>query len=253
MKITTLDELTKFYNGTPENQKEISEEMCLGLLSEPRLYEFRRYIRDNIFGFGEDEFIYMWKLIIEDLMLRFPEEVKFCEIGVFKGQILAAVKMIFDKKCKWSNPNNNKLVRYGVTPLSSDGIGWVSDYGKDIEMLHDKFFLKKDYNLIVGHSALLPMIQAAKDAGPFHVLYIDGSHEYIDVVSDLIHYLPMIAPGGYLVVDDCNNNMPFVYNGRFWGIQEVSNAVDERLPPISRNDEFEYLFSVIHNRIFRKR
>jgi predicted O-methyltransferase YrrM len=49
------------------------------------------------------------------------------------------------------------------------------------------------------------------------LIYIDGSHEYLDVVRDLDDYWPLLRSGGIMLVDD-------------YGFPSVRKAVEERLP-----------------------
>lgn len=236
MKIP-LQQIKDSWQDTKEYHKTINDDFIGRINSLEWLKEHRDWIESHIFGFGERSFHWMWKLLIDEM----PSTFSFCEIGVFRGQVLSLVKML-------ASASVRSVERYGITPLNSTGGHWESDYWADIEKLHDTFFIPKDYDLLVGLSTNPKIIEQAKEKAPFDILYIDGSHEYADVVSDLKNYLPMVRRGGYLVIDDCNNNfsMPFGY---FTGIEDVTKA---KLEWLQHDTEFEFIFSVVHNSIFRK-
>ena len=52
----------------------------------------------------------------------------------------------------------------------------------------------------------------------------------------------------YLVVDDCCNNIPMP-SGYFTGIESVTKAVNEWE---AKQTEFELLFNVVHNKLYKK-
>ena len=70
--------------------------------------------------------------------------------------------------------------------------------------------------------------------------------------QDLANYPQLVKPGGYLVIDDCNNahHMP---DGYFRGIESVSMAVDEVMPPAVNNPHYEFDYNLVHNRILRRK
>jgi hypothetical protein len=54
--------------------------------------------------------------------------------------------------------------------------------------------------------------------GSIDLLLVDGSHEYLDVLADLLGWRPLLAPGGTLIVDD-------------WRHPPVSQAIGDSIPP----------------------
>lgn len=196
----------------------------------PELKGYRDWIEHNIFGFGERSFIWMWKILVDEL----GEDFNFLEVGVFRGQVLGAVRMLAPKS-----------FIVGVTPLTSEGGHWESDYEADIKKLHDEFKIEQPH-IIKGLSTDPVVI---KEAGriKYKAVYIDGGHDYETVKQDLKNYAPMVLPGGFLIVDDCANKYQLP-PGYFRGIESVSKAVDEVLP----NDQFKELFSIVHIRVFKR-
>lgn len=209
--------------------------------ADPFLKSYRDWIEANAFGFGERCFLWMWKRIIDEM----PEDFTFLEIGVFRGQILAIVEYLATRSGKF-------VERYGITPLDSSDGHWESDYLSDIMQLHEQFKIDKLFVLLKGSSTEHRIIELARSKPELNILYIDGGHAYDVVRSDIEHYAPLVKPGGYLVIDDCNNRLDMPY-GYFRGLESVSKAVDEVFPPFTTNEDWEYIGSVVHNRILRRR
>jgi hypothetical protein len=212
--------------------------------ADPFLKSYRDWIEANAFGFGERCFLWMWKRIIDQM----PDDFTFLEIGVFRGQILSIVEYLATKSGK-------SVDRWGVTPLDSSDGHWESNYPHDIAKLHNTFSIPHDWNLIKGSSTdpgIIELVKSLDRDDYFDILYIDGGHAYDVVKSDVEHYAPLVKSGGYLVIDDCNNQLDMP-DGYFRGIESVSKAVDEVFPPFTQNDDWEYIGSVVHNRILRRR
>ena len=67
-------------------------------------------------------------------------------------------------------------------------------------------------------------------------------------------YLRLLNVGGILVIDDCANNLKSGSRLSF-GIEDVSRAVDELLPPLQQNNllgelQMEHKFAVYHDRVW---
>jgi hypothetical protein len=161
-----------------------------------------------------------------------PDNFKFLEIGVFRGQTLALIQTL---------KPNAKI--YGVTPLDSTDGHWESNYEADIKHLHETFNLKQP-NIIKGLSTDASVIIMALNL--YDIVYIDGGHTYDVVKQDVQNYTPMVKQGGYLVIDDCCHKYQ-IPHGMFPGIETVSKAVDEW-----NQEGFKELFSVVHIRVFKK-
>lgn len=216
----------------------IHKEFQAYLENMPSLYEHRRWVEQNLFGFGERSFGYMWWLLVKEM----PREFTFMEIGVYKGQILSLIELIAVLQHK-------KVTRYGITPLNNARMEsqGESDFEKDIEHIHDKFGLTKDYRLLKGYSTD-PAIIAEAQSIKVDLLYIDGEHTVDGVTSDLENYSPLVSKGGYIINDDacCDMNMP---EGMFKGINECTEAT---LKFFTDNPAFKFVGNVVHNRIYQK-
>jgi cephalosporin hydroxylase len=237
-KTMTIQELQTLWKDDKESHKYIAETLAHKTNEIPELKAHRDYVETNSFGFGERPFVFMHKLLVDEM----PSEFTFMEIGIYKGAILSLYKMLANMAGKTVN-------RYGVSPMSTAGNFPESDFEKDVDTIHDEFKLEKDFIIIKGLSTDPIMIKAAGYLVPIHILYIDGGHDFETVFSDIKNYSPLIVSGGFLIVDDACNEMDLP-DGYFGGIQSVTDAVLAFPLP---NEEFKFLFSVGHNKVFLKR
>jgi hypothetical protein len=236
----TLHDYAKEWKDAPEYHKEINDTFIGYVNDNPKLIEHRLWVKSNHFGFGEDSFHWLHKLIVDEM----PNEFKFLEVGIFRGQVLSLYKLLSDMSSK-------KVVRYGVSPMDSSDGHWDSDYFADAVTIHQQFNLKKDYNIYHGSSTDAKIIEKAKYTAPYDILYIDGGHTFDIVQSDLAHYPQMIKQGGYLLIDDACNDMKMEW-GFFQGINSVTDAVLE-WEKTEIGQEFEFVFNVVHNRLYRRK
>lgn len=232
----TLNTLQKEWVNTPEYHTHINQLFTELVNKDDQLREHRDWVQNNIFGFGEKSFWWLWKLICEEL----PEEAILCEVGIFKSATLSLWRMLMPKA---------RII--GVSPMNGDGTGWTEDdYWGHMKTIHDKF--SQDHPMIIeGYSEVQGVIDKVKlFDGCYSVMYLDGGHSFATVTSDLENYAPMVMKGGYLVMDDCACDMdePF---GFFQGIQEVQDAFD--LYMVEHGDEWEFIFNVVHLRVMKRK
>ncbi len=235
-----LQEFKEKFQDTPEFQQEIDALFVDMVNNEPVLKKLRDFVEQNAFGFGERSFYQLHRMIVESIDNQF---LTVMEIGVFRCQILTLYRLL-------ENICSKNITTIGVTPLDSSDGHWESDYEKDIKIISDRFNVDPPF-IIKGLSTDPSVIDRCKDFR-LDILFIDGSHKKEDVISDIINYSPLVVIGGYMIIDDSANNMKCCYNGRFWGIQPVSDAVDSMLPPITPNENWEYMGNIIHDRFFKK-
>jgi hypothetical protein len=235
----SIDEVIKLWQPTEQYNVKTNDVFKKKVNNSPELKAHRDWVEQNAWGFGERSFQWMWKLLVD----KMPEHFVFLEIGVFRGQILSLIGML-------ANLAGKSVMRYGVTPLSPAEINWESDYEADIRKIHDQFNIWADYIILKGDSTDPKVIESASGL-LLDILYIDGCHAKSCVQSDIINYGPLLKVGGYLVIDDsaCKFPMPWGY---FRGIQSVCDGVDELLPPGINHDQYEHLFNIVHNRVWRK-
>lgn len=221
---------------TPEHHRFINESFTAKVNETPELKAHRDFTEQKCFGFGERSFLWLHKLIVDEM----PEQFTFMEIGVYRGAILSLYKLLADLQEK-------KVTRYGITPLDGTDGHHESNYEQDIKTIHKQFKLKPDYKIIKGLSTAPEIIEHASKI-EVDILYIDGGHTYDVVQSDLANYPQHVKQGGYLIIDDacCDMKMPW---GFFQGIEPVTKAVNEWE---KTDNGFEFLFNVVHNKVYRK-
>lgn len=232
--MNTLKDVVSIWEDSKEVHKLINETFTEKVNKDEKLKAYRDWIEEKIFGFGERSFLWMWKLIVDEM----PDEFNFLEIGVFRGQVVGLIQILGDAA---GIPQNIA----GITPLDNTGGHWDSNYEDDIEHLHTTFNLNMP-ELIKGLSTDPEVIEYASER-QWDVIYIDGGHSYEVAKSDIFIYSSFVKVGGFLVIDDCAHKYDLP-DGYFKGIADVSRATDELLP----NEHYKEVFSVVHNRIFQR-
>lgn len=74
---------------------------------------------------------------------------------------------------------------------------------------------------------------------PISLLWIDGSHEYEDVVNDIEDFVPHVVPGGWVVFDDAASDD--------FGIDPALES------SMFNREEFKFLGYLKHFAIFQRR
>jgi hypothetical protein len=210
---------------------------------DPVLVEHKNYVVKNSYGYGDQEFHWMWKLIVDDM----PNSFKFLEIGVYKGQVLSLIGLLAKRSGK--NCQN-----FGVTPLAPIGDAYSKydsvDYLEAILSIQEVFGIdsKRKAKIIKGLSNENSVKEKCRIIAPFDVVYIDGGHDYKTVVNDIITYSELVNVGGYLVIDDASYNLDLP-RGRFRGWPDVTRAAKDFL---DSDSNFRHMFAVGHNRVWRR-
>lgn len=239
-EFSTLNECKERWKDTQESHRLFHETFIQKVNDNEKLSAHRTFVENHILGFGERSFYWMWNLLVKEM----PKDFTFLEVGVFKGQILSLIRMLADMHGK-------KVKRYGVTPLTNEGLEWgMEDYKAAIDLLHDEFNIAKDYNILHGLSEAPEIIKQAA-AIKLDLFFLDGGHEERHVENDLKYYAPLVKPGGYMVIDDSCNSFS-MQHGYFQGIESVTRVVDRQLPPATPSSEWQFLFNVMHNRVYKR-
>jgi Methyltransferase domain len=233
----------------------------------PLLKDHRDYIERNKLGFGDRAFHYMWYLLLEDLKERF-DNLKLLEIGVYKGQVISLWSLLKRKKeipakifaispLEGNIPNNKLLNNRVVNKLKktfdteyrkcvANGNNYlIEDYEGIVRLMFERLGLSYDeIKMLKGYSndpAILSEISKEK----FNLIYIDGDHSYDGVLQDIKNFTPLVAQGGYLVMDDASW---FLDGSVFWkGHKEVSRAC-EGIEDLG----FKNVLNIGHNRVYEK-
>lgn len=231
-----IEKLKSEWVDTPGHHSKVKHEFDDAVNADAELKELRDWVEVNVFGFGERCFYHMWKIIVSQELYGFD----FLEIGVFRSQTLALIRLLSNRYEKNANIT-------GITPLdSTDGV-WESNYEEDIKTIHNEF--KLEHPIILKGLSTDPEIIKKASEKKYDMIYIDGGHTYDVVKSDLKHYSPLVKVGGLLVMDDAaaRMSMPF---GFFQGIEDVTKATLEWHK--ENEDKFEFMFNVVHNVVYRR-
>jgi predicted O-methyltransferase YrrM len=251
------------YENTALHNDQVFAEFTAATAADPVLAEHRRYVEQNQLGFGDPAFHALWQSLLASAQDRFGR-AEVLEIGVFKGQVVSLWALLakthgwplrihaitpFEGQplpvSRWWRGLQVRLNPWFRARLRSGDFYPLNDYEQIVRRLFARYGL--DFNSvrwIRGYSNA-PEVLAAVQSGRFHVIYIDGSHTYQAVSTDLANYAPKVVPGGWLVMDDASYDLP---GTTFWkGYESVSRAC-RQLPGLG----FKNVLNVGHNRLFEK-
>lgn len=244
----TLAAFASKWQDTPESNATIQLAFWNAVNADPVLKAHRDYIEAGDWGKGCRSFHWMWKILVDAM----PRSFNFLEIGIHRGQVPSVIGLLahrVNKECEF----------VGVSPYDGRDMTKPRDYLPDVLHLLEKFAQEDigddkffSFYPIKGDSTQPEIVSAAARYGFFDMVYIDGNHSYSSARADIQNYGEMVRSGGYLLVDDagCFLNQP----EHFWkGIDEVSKATDELLPPKTPNSQWEHLGNLIHLRIWRRK
>lgn len=208
------------------------------LHEEIRLH--RRYFTGDRRGFfGEDAFHTMWFLLFREF-----RPASFLEIGVFRGQTLSLAALLarmFKLDC---------FVQ-GVSPFSSAGDA-VSQYSSELDYLADTLqnfahFSLPAPSLLQGCSTDPEAVKLIASRA-WHIIYIDGNHDYKVVRQDWDNCSGCLVSGGLIVLDDAgltsNFRPPLFATAGHPGPSRLAKEISH--PP------FAEILQVGHNRVFQK-
>ena len=225
---------------TPQFHSMVNENFIELVNNDVELKAYRDYIEQTASGFGERSFTWLHKLLVDEM----PEKFTIVEIGVYKGAILALYKIL-------EKLSGKKIKRIGITPLDNSDGHLDLDYGAEILRVHRELGISTSGMFIfMGASQDMDIIEKVNTSVKTDILYIDGHHGYVETLSDLRNYEPILKSGGYLIIDDSCNDMKMPW-GYFQGIQNVTNALLDYME--EDGDKFEFIGNVVHNRIYRKK
>ncbi len=174
--------------------------------------------------FGEDWFTY--PEVYQQMVQRFPSGSTFVEIGSWKGKSSAfmAVEIAnsgkqIDFYCidtfKGSVEHQNNPELPVLYEIFKSNMKPVEDYYKDLRM-----------------SSMEAVSKFQDESLDF--VFIDGSHDYVDIKDDIIHWLPKVKKGGILAGHDYYP--PPQPNS--WGMRNVSNSTSEEVQQYWNTNKF---------------
>jgi hypothetical protein len=218
-----LNEIIEFYKEENTNKHKIIYDCFTDNVNRNSIL-LNQYNRTP--GFGEVAFSWNWYLLIKDM----PESFRFLKIGVFKGKVLALIKLISDTFSK-------NVEIYGIAPNANC-----------IKESYEKCNLNFDTTVIIDGLSQDPDVIIKAQELVYDIIFIDGCHDYEVVCSDIKNYSEMLKLNGYLVLGDASSLLQNSY-GIFLGNCDVGNAIIDILEKDSR---FIHLYAVGHNRVWKK-
>ena len=241
MDTTSFQSVVDNYTPTAGCHQFIVEKFVEHMRAVPQYINHREWILANRYGFGEHAFHWMWKLIVDSM----PQSFKFLEIGVYCGQVTSLVQMLATEQDK-----NVEIC--GVTPMEGGGPEnhLAHNYSECIKRTYDAHGITMDNTtFVVGYSTDAKIISQFDDKQNYYdIVFIDGSHVYEDVVSDMKTFDGTLKIGGLMITDDSSNQLPMPA-GYFAGIAVVSKAVEDT---IAIWPYYKHLFACMHDRVWRK-
>jgi len=202
------------------------------------LWKHNWYFKQSARGFGEPAFHAAWLQVFEDFKPK-----KCLEIGVYRGQTISLWSLLSKKMGFDCNI-------FGITPLAAVGDSVSQyleiDFAADIQLNFDQFKLKS--------AVIFNQLSTTKEAtefianGEWNLIYIDGSHDYKDVLSDYLNAVSGLALNGLIVMDDSSLFLEQVKGyGAFQGHPGPSKICVEYA-----SVQLEHVLSVGHLNFFRK-
>ena len=188
----------------------------------PLIREHRSYFGSSRRGYGEDAFHGAWWLLFRDLRPQLA-----LEIGVFRGQSISLWTMC-------ARELSFACAVHGISPLEAVNDAFSShpegiDYESDIRDSFERFGLRQP--VLVRALSTDPEAVAHMRSHSWDLIYVDGSHDYAAVKSDLRLASETVRPGGLVVADDAALFLGRpLFHGAFMGIEDPSRAVAE-IPP----------------------
>lgn len=203
------------------------------------LVAHRRFFQQSNRAFGEDAFHAMW----EKLLAEF-RPMSLLEIGVYRGQTISLWNVL-------SLGRGDFPDIWGVSPLDSRS-DLVSeyvdlDYENDINESFSYLGLQQP-NLFKGLSQDPRTVEFLRER-LWDLIYIDGSHDLLDVQADVALAGEILTPGGILVLDDASLYSSYRPESFSFAGHPGPSAVAALL---RAGAEFKEIGTCGHNRVFMK-
>ena len=151
----------------------------------------------NIFGWWDekDEAFY------REAVNEFPSGSHFVEVGSFKGRSSAcmAVEII----------NSDKDIKFDcVDTWAGSEEHREGGHSEDKDVLNGDLFDVFKKNIEPVSNIINPIKSSSVEASKQHedesldFVFIDGSHDFINVIKDIVHWIPKVKPGGTIAGHD---------------------------------------------------
>ena len=234
------------WDDTPAGHQRVFDAFDARFRADPFLVAHREHVERHQLGFGYPCFHQFWQLVAQDM----PDNGRFLEVGVWKGQSCAAVGRCLARLGK-------SAAVIGLSTYDGKGILGTPEELFSVVVEHwNRWLLEAtgvEFTPIFGDSQSQTAADEAAHLGPYDVVYVDADHGYAAAKHDLLTYAPMVKPGGLLIADDAASFMN-VPHDCFWyrGEEGCSRAVDEMLPPKTPNPGWVNVGLLGHLRVWRR-
>jgi hypothetical protein len=163
------------------------------------------------------------RLINRRKILRFAKLVGVgAEIGVFRGHFAEVlVQALMPKRLylvdPWSKQGEFFNLGFGPTPYTCDGTLPTAVARREVELRMARFPAVK-VTMLEGYFSE----EAAKIKERLDWIYIDGNHQYEEVLKDLYTARGLLKPDGVILGDDWRPNPTGNHHGVFRAVQEFT-------------------------------
>jgi len=187
------------------------------------IYKYKTILNNKYFFEDEDWFshnIPIWFWVLNN----FKNKINYLEIGCYEGRSLCFISEI-NKKIKITAvdpfvqyPDNQRTLNSLKFSMKTIYLNFL----KNLKIVNKKinFYKKSSKNFF--------LINKKK----FDLIYIDGSHYYLDVLNDLLQSSKIVNLNGVIVLDD------FIWRG-YKKIEH--NPIGGILPFLNKNPNFKVL------------
>lgn len=212
---------------------------------DEELKGWRKYF-EALGGFSQNAWYPMWFILIKELDIE-----NFLDIGVHVGQFSILSQLL-------ARRHQKEFVTTSVSPFDGTGDKYSNYEQKNyLEIYNESInYFKLDkknfmiFKSLSNSSYFQDFIDIHKPK--YQMMYIDGSHDYKVVKHDIETIVfPCLDNGGIVIFDDANFYTP--WGQPPWaqqGYQDVVRAVTETMDD---NQDFQHLFDLTHNRVFRRK
>lgn len=255
------------YENTAEGNDHVFQRFTALTDTVDYLKEHKDFVEANNWGMGFRAFHYLWSLLLDDCHRRFGP-FRAMEIGIYMGQVISLWGLIARKqgmevsitavspfagnqpRLRWVRSFKKRFSSQYKAQKEAGSLYYDDDYLGRTQQIFEKF--AGPFEAVDVHQGLSTDrdIINAVSGRRFAIVYIDGDHSYRTVRADIESYAPLVAPGGYLVMDDAAFFLPTVVNADtpfYRGYESVTRAC-EAIEPMG----FDNLLNVGHNRVYRR-
>lgn len=152
------------------------------------------------FTFPADVEGYLWEHegeLLFEAARRVSREHVVVELGSYKGRSTICLAQGHDLVIAVDHFKGEQ----SIEPITQHFDHITGDYRAEFERNLDKYGVRANVLVTPYDTVTAAKIWASKTVG---LLFVDAAHDYESVSQDLRAWLPLMAPEGYLILDDVN-------------------------------------------------